>query len=480
METISRLFMVFLLNAVWQIALVGLAALLGAWLTRNTAARFRHTIWVAALVLSFGLPLLTCANFYRHNYWENRPSPAASFEVNTLKNVPLRAMQVAPASIQTNSELPVNGNLALGLLGLYFLFFAYRLGRLFTAWRQTRRLVKSAFAAVPSDTVLSVIEECRAAFEIKEIRVLYSAAVKSPVAVGFFSPAVILPEAFLAETDRTTLLAGIGHEFAHVKRLDYLLNLLYEIIHLPIAFHPVAAPVKRQIKETRELSCDEDVTGKLLAPAVYARALVQLADSAINSGRTAILTIGIFDADIMEKRIMKILDKSKITLNRRNRLLLSSVALVFLLSLLVTVSFTLIPVFAQNSSEKEEREKAELIKMKIEAEQKAQQDPLLSKVVAEKKQRWLEEELTAKREAELKRSDWARRAKISMSEAIEIALRQQPGTVVESRMIFEEVNDTPTPFYSIEILFDNGGKNEETRVFVNGVDGTIKMPKPER
>src|SRR6185369_11109186 len=50
---------------------------------------------------------------------------------------------------------------------------------------------------------------------------------------------------------------AIGHEFIHVARHDYVLNLIYELIFVPISFHPAAALLRRRVKQTRELCCDE-------------------------------------------------------------------------------------------------------------------------------------------------------------------------------------------------------------------------------
>ena len=61
MKTISQVLLTFLLNACWQIALVAAVASLCAWLLRRTPARYRHFVWVTALVISFGLPLLSCS-----------------------------------------------------------------------------------------------------------------------------------------------------------------------------------------------------------------------------------------------------------------------------------------------------------------------------------------------------------------------------------------------------------------------------------
>src|ERR1041385_6998878 len=62
MRTISQLLLTFLLNSVWQIALIASLASISAWLLRDSTARYRHWLWVAALLLSVGVPLTTSSD----------------------------------------------------------------------------------------------------------------------------------------------------------------------------------------------------------------------------------------------------------------------------------------------------------------------------------------------------------------------------------------------------------------------------------
>src|SRR5215203_2305138 len=57
MKISSQIVLTFLLNACWQIALVAALAASASWLLRNCASRYRHMVWVAALLLSIGIPL---------------------------------------------------------------------------------------------------------------------------------------------------------------------------------------------------------------------------------------------------------------------------------------------------------------------------------------------------------------------------------------------------------------------------------------
>jgi hypothetical protein len=100
----------------------------------------------------------------------------------------------------------------------------------------------------------------------------------------------------------------MGHEMAHIKRRDFALNLCYLLLSAPLAFHPAVVFIKRRINETRELACDEMVTERWLNAMDYARSLLRLADSAM-VWRRPDYSLGVFEADILEERIMKLIER---------------------------------------------------------------------------------------------------------------------------------------------------------------------------
>jgi bla regulator protein blaR1 len=342
MSELSQLLLTFLLNACWQIALVAMAAALCGWLLRGTAARRRHLLWVIALVSSFCLPLLASSRLL-----EGKSSDQARAQVTTQRAnadsfspaqlIPEAIQAARPAPLrQANSFVPVSRNMAALVVVFYLLLLGFRGGKLFLAWRRTKAIASSAYPVDLPAKVQTVIGECQAALGISRAQIMCSTSVPAPITVGIRDPLVILPEQLLQEADRDVLTSAIGHELVHVLRRDYLLNLLYELIALPLAFHPATALLKRRIRETRELGCDELVTDRLLEPAAYAPSLVQLAGAAITAGRpTATITVGIADADILEERVMTILNRPKISLRRKN-LLFAAAALVFIGSCVVS------------------------------------------------------------------------------------------------------------------------------------------------
>lgn len=379
----AQLVLTFLLNASWQIALVVAFAIACDWLLRGTAARYRHGLWIAALVLAFVLPLLAPARLIK-TYLNPKPQPV------TLANGPVFVTWVYSPELDS-AAAPAKSGAPLGeepvrrtfvasgvhlsrwpasfLVALYGLFLLFRAGQLMRAWRRTQTIVQSAFECEFSGPVKTIIEKCRTAIGVGRVRILCSASVPVPITVGIFSPLIILPERLLRDPDEEVLTSAIGHELVHVARRDYLANLVYEIIYLPLSFHPAAALLRRRIKQTRELCCDESVAARLLKAETYARSLVRLIGAAPLGRRLAVdTTIGISEADILEVRIMSLLKGSKLTAPRK-RLLLITAVLLLVAPCLAATSFALTfdidrqePAVTPQTAEKLDRQKQEQVR----------------------------------------------------------------------------------------------------------------------
>ena len=343
MRTINQLLLTFLLNACWQIPLIAACAAFCSWLLRHSTARYRHLLWVAALFLSFLLPTFAGSRILTDRFAAVTLPQPAPVEQGGFRRVgvttPVQTTTPATLSAST-SGVQLNRKLAVCLLSLYFIFLCYRGYKPARAWQTTRAIKRSAYPIDLSDALANIIGRCQTAIAARRVRVLCSASVPLPITIGWFEPLIVLPEHLLREGNADLLTSAIGHEFIHVARRDYLLNLIYELIYLPLSFHPAAALLSRRIKQTRELCCDELVAEKVLDREVYARSLVKLAGSAPPLRRLSInTTVGIADADILEVRIMSLL-KPKL-LARRKALLLIAVSLLLALPSIAAASLGL-------------------------------------------------------------------------------------------------------------------------------------------
>lgn len=334
MQSINQFFLTFLLNAAWQTALVTLAAAACARLLRGAPARYRYLVWVSALFLSLLLPVLTSSQF---------TADGVSGPVSSLPQI-TAGTDLSPVSLpgETSAETPaltisVATNLALALLAAYLIYFFYSAAKLFRAYLRTRAIARSAYHAPLPDHIQAAVEKCRKTIG-GNAAVLCSRAVPVPVTIGSRKPVVILPETFLRETDADVLVTAIGHELVHVRRRDYLFNLIIELLSLPLSFHPAAMLAKRRIAGERELCCDEIVARRLLTAEVYARSLVTIAGSVANPNRLVpITTVGITDAGNLEVRIMSLLKKSEISSYKKSFLIAGAVLLLAIPCVLAAV-----------------------------------------------------------------------------------------------------------------------------------------------
>ena len=116
-----------------------------------------------------------------------------------------------------------------------------------------------------------------------------------------------MPERFFAETGVEEQAAALAHEFAHMERRDYATNLLLELVALPLAWHPCLWGLRRSIAQSREMVCDRRAAGFLGTGREYARSLLRLASRmAGEAPARTIHAIGIFDANILERRVMSL------------------------------------------------------------------------------------------------------------------------------------------------------------------------------
>lgn len=308
MSTVPLFAFNFLLNALWQIPLLFCAAYLAARLARRNGLQSEHRIWVGALFAALLLPLFqlnlqSVAEFFLSLFTPATSSASASVHVYTS------------AAIATPSALFIPPSLiALTLIayGATVLYFTTRL-----LWRlhKTSTLRRHAHAINPGEYPLL---QHFLSDHPEPLDVLLSPSVSGPSIVGTLRPALLLPPGFLERTSATDLEAALAHEAAHLRRRDYAKNLLYEILTLPIAWHPLAWLTRTRIAESREILCDHLAAEFTYGPQAYARALLRLASQQSTCTPQPLHAIGIFDTQSLERRIMQLTQSQiRATLTRR-------------------------------------------------------------------------------------------------------------------------------------------------------------------
>lgn len=158
-----------------------------------------------------------------------------------------------------------------------------------------------------------------------------SAAAQVPFVLGFFRPLVVLPLELATGLTPAQLEAVLAHELGHLRRYDFILNLLVSLLESFFFYHPAFWWMAARLNEEREHACD-DLVVSLLDRRQYAEALYRISalEKAANQRLQPSLAPGLFsNKQELLSRIKRIMlcDNPKRSMNRFLPLSLFTLAL---------------------------------------------------------------------------------------------------------------------------------------------------------
>ncbi|MDB5232192.1 MAG: family metallopeptidase, partial [Chitinophagaceae bacterium] len=159
----------------------------------------------------------------------------------------------------------------------YLLLFFILLSRWLKTYSYTRNIQTRGLEKIDIEWKMFVKKMSHRLGIRQEIKIYISHLVSSPLTVGFIKPVILIPLASINNLSPEQMEAVILHELAHIKRFDYLVNLILSVIELALFFNPFTQLISRIIKKERENSCDDWVLQFQYQPAMYAEALLRIA-----------------------------------------------------------------------------------------------------------------------------------------------------------------------------------------------------------
>ena len=279
-----------LLHLVWQgTAIAVILALLLALLPSRSAS-VRYALSCAALALVVVVAVLTGLRSY-----ESGAPAAASMgravhvpHVDATVAAPLRSpvqptmaeivvATFAPARVASLPDPWRAASAALPAIVMMWMAGVTLLSlRLVVQWLQARRLARTD-AQPACEPWLAMAKRLATALGVRRaVRLVESTAVQIPAVIGLIRPVILLPANTL-----TGLLPGqlemiLAHELAHIRRHDFLVNLLQAAVETLLFYHPAVWWISRQVRIEREHCCDDLAVQVCGSPLQYARALTRL------------------------------------------------------------------------------------------------------------------------------------------------------------------------------------------------------------
>jgi len=257
-----------LIHFVWQGTLVGLATAIALMALRNARPQARYAVCCIALALCLALPIIGVWRGLHVDALDSM-SPTTHFVQVAARSDQLPAASSATWQSLMQGQLPwivALWSLGAGLLAVRMALGMMWIGRIGRSrsgathqrWQTRVDRIAEAFGIQRSVSLRVVDDLC------------------TPVAAGWWRPMVLVPAALIANMPFELLEALLAHELAHIKRHDYLVNLIQSAIEALLFYHPVVWWLSKQIRLEREQIADDLAAQALGEPRRLALALQQL------------------------------------------------------------------------------------------------------------------------------------------------------------------------------------------------------------
>ena len=153
------------------------------------------------------------------------------------------------------------------------------------------------------------IQEMSAELRIdKNITLAESRIINAPIVIGYLKPLILIPIGMCASLSTAQLETIFIHELMHIRRKDYLVNLLQSFIEAIYFFNPFVWAISNTVKREREHCCDDAVVQLHGNAIVYASALATLEEVRLSNSQLSLSLAG--NKNELLKRIKRLMEKS--------------------------------------------------------------------------------------------------------------------------------------------------------------------------
>jgi beta-lactamase regulating signal transducer with metallopeptidase domain len=268
-----------LLHFCWQSTIIALLYLLVDRCLFHVTTAVRY--WMAMAMLGL-MPLAALATFAEQgrlvvHLGQGDQAVVASHIGSLHATVATQAPFAAP--VMAESELWIAGQadrLMPWIDGVWLAGVCFLALRAAGGWWRLRSLRANAQLAIPEPVQQSFARVVGQLHLLQPVVLRVSRDVISPMAMGIWRTTVMLPLSVVMSLPAAQLEAVLAHELAHIRRWDYLCNLLQTAIECLFFFHPAVWWMSRRIRDLREVCCDEIAARTCADPEIYAEALLQM------------------------------------------------------------------------------------------------------------------------------------------------------------------------------------------------------------
>lgn len=304
-----------LLHSLWQGLALALITALILVFTSKSSAKLRYNLLISGLIL-----FAISSSFSFVYEWQK--STQTDFE--TLSAV---TPFVHDQQIQTNVSLtgaePVDliqkavqyfSGYASTIVLIWFLVICARSVQLFAGLYSIKRIRNTQVS--PAGVYWeNRVKALALQFGITQVvQIVQSGIVKVPMVVGHLKPLILVPIGLINGLSEKEVEAIICHELAHIKRRDYLINILQSLMEIVFFFNPAVLWVSKLIREERESCCDDMTISSTHDKVNYISALISCQEFQPGNPEYAMAISG--KNDQLVQRVKRMVSNDRPSLNK--------------------------------------------------------------------------------------------------------------------------------------------------------------------
>lgn len=251
------------LHSLWIGALAGAAFLCAQWLLRFQSPQKRYLAGLLSLLLLLAGVSATFVYSYRKSAAGDFPTPASG--VFSQSDAGFAGTFGSPSSSAEGGEdswlVALKNNyfekyhsLLVGgwIAGIVFLCLRH-----IGAYFYTNRLRRTGLANPGEDLLQRMNRLLQRSGLAGKVSLMESLLVDAPMVIGYFKPVILLPVGLSTGLSLQELEAILAHEIAHIRRHDFLVNILQVFVETLFFYHPAVWLIGSCIRQERENCCDD-------------------------------------------------------------------------------------------------------------------------------------------------------------------------------------------------------------------------------
>ncbi len=248
-----------LLHFLWQGSLVAIAAVTVLRFCRLASSNIRYIVSCFALAAMLAAPLMTAFVLAAQSAPGAFRSAAFVDAGRSLAERvgALHGLRIAQEALAKSAGFSALEDYFPLIVSVWLAGVSVLLAHAFRGWSHIRRLHKAALAWAPSSWQRPANRLAQRLALRKAVRVVEFRTVDVPTVLGWLRPVIILPVAAVTQLPVAQVEAILAHELAHVRRHDYLVNLLQRVAEAVLFYHPAIWWISARVCEEREHCCDD-------------------------------------------------------------------------------------------------------------------------------------------------------------------------------------------------------------------------------